>query len=49
MTTKAAAILVALAMPCVCKKYLSGNLNEFSLRISPMSSPKCVTGVGCFD
>ena len=49
MTAKATAILVPIAMPCVCKKYLSSNLKEFSLRISLMSSPKCVTGIGCSD
>ena len=49
MTAKATAILVPIATPCVCKKCLSLNLKEFSLRISLMSSPKCVAGIGCFD
>ena len=49
VTVKATAILVPIAMLCVCKKCLSLNLKEFSLRISLMSSPKCVDGIGCVD
>ena len=44
MTAKATAILVPIEMLCVCKKCLSLNLKEFSLRISLMSSPLC-----CWD
>ena len=44
MTAKATAILVPIAMPCVCKNFLSLNLKEFFLRISLMSFPKCVAG-----
>ena len=45
MTAKATAILVPVAMTCVCKKCLSLNLKLFSLRISLMSFPKCVAGI----
>ena len=45
MTAKATAILVPVAMTCVCKKCLSLNLKEFSLRISLMSFAKCVAGI----
>ena len=40
MTEKATAILVPIAIPCVYRLCLSLNLNEFSVRISRIKSPK---------